>query len=31
MEQQAIDEFKGQLRGELIKPGDAHYDEARKV
>src|SRR3954468_13078782 len=31
MEQQAIDEFKGQLRGELIQPGDAHYDEARKV
>jgi hypothetical protein len=31
MQQQAIHEFRGQLRGELIEPGDAHYDDARKV
>src|SRR3954452_16986649 len=31
MQQQAITEFKGQLRGELIEPTDARYDEARKV
>ena len=31
LEQQAINEFKTQLRGELIQPGDAAYDEAREV
>src|SRR3954465_9487257 len=31
MQQQAITEFKGQLRGELIEPTDARYDELRKV
>lgn len=29
--QQTIDEFRAQLRGELIQPGDSTYDEARKV
>ena len=29
--QESIDEFNTQLRGELIQPGDAAYDEARKV
>jgi FAD/FMN-containing dehydrogenase len=29
--QQVIDEFRAQLRGELIQPGDSIYDEARKV
>jgi len=31
MQQQAITEFKGQLRGELIEPNDTRYEEARKV
>ena len=31
MQQEAINEFRTQLRGELIEPTDAHYDEARKV
>jgi FAD/FMN-containing dehydrogenase len=31
MLEQAISEFKGQLRGELIEPADPRYDEARKV
>ena len=31
MQQQAIDEFKAQLRGELIEPTDPRYDELRKV
>jgi FAD binding domain/Berberine and berberine like len=31
MQQEAIAQFKGQLRGELIEPTDARYDEARKV
>ena len=29
--QKAIDDLRAQLRGELIQPEDAHYDEARKV
>ncbi len=31
LSQQAICEFRAQLRGELVQPDDAHYDEARKV
>ena len=31
MLQEAVTQFKGQLRGELIEPTDARYDEARKV
>ena len=31
MQQEAITEFKGQLRGELIEPHDTRYEEARKV
>ena len=31
MQQEAITQFKGQLRGELIEPTDARYEEARKV
>src|SRR3954452_3117873 len=31
MEQQVINDFKAQLRGELIDPADPRYDEARKV
>ena len=31
MQQEAVTQFKGQLRGELIEPTDARYDEARKV
>ena len=31
MQQEAVLEFKGQLRGELIQPTDAGYEEARKV
>jgi len=31
MQQQAVTEFKTQLRGELIEPTDARYDEERKV
>ena len=29
--EQAITEFRGQFRGAVIQPGDAAYDEARKV
>ena len=28
---QAVATLRTQLRGELIQPGDAHYDEARQV
>ena len=31
LSQQMISEFAAQLRGELIRPEDAQYDEARKV
>ena len=31
LDQQTISEFRALLRGELIQPDDAHYDEARKV
>src|SRR6266540_6926956 len=31
MQQEAITQFKGQLRGDLIEPTDARYEEARKV
>jgi hypothetical protein len=31
MQQEAVNQFKGQLRGELIEPTDARYEEARKV
>src|SRR5215472_1417001 len=31
MQEQALTEFKGQFRGELIEPADPRYDEARKV
>jgi FAD/FMN-containing dehydrogenase len=31
MQRQAVNAFKAQLRGELIEPGDAQYDEERKV
>jgi FAD binding domain/Berberine and berberine like len=31
MNPEAITQFKSQLRGELIEPTDARYDEARKV
>ena len=31
MEQEAVTQLKGQLRGELIEPTDPRYDEARKV
>ena len=31
MDQEAIAQFKGQLRGELIEPNDPRYDESRKV
>ena len=31
MDQEAIAQFKGQLRGELIEPTDPRYDESRKV
>src|SRR5438552_3940271 len=30
-QQDAITQFRGQLRGELIEPGDPQYAEARKV
>jgi FAD/FMN-containing dehydrogenase len=29
--QQAITEFRGQFRGVVLEPGDAQYDESRKV
>ena len=31
MNQEALTQFKSQLRGELIEPTDPRYDEARKV
>jgi FAD/FMN-containing dehydrogenase len=31
MQPEAITQFKGQLRGELIEPTDVRYEEARKV
>ena len=31
MQQEAITQFRAQLRGELIEPTDARYEEARKV
>src|SRR5437868_9475249 len=29
--QEAVTQFRGQLRGELIQPGDPGYENARKV
>ena len=29
--EQAVNTFHAQLRGELVQPSDAHYDEVRKV
>ena len=31
LDEQLVATFRGQLRGELIQPGDVPYDEARKV
>ncbi|MFA4934966.1 MAG: FAD-dependent oxidoreductase, partial [Candidatus Methanoperedens sp.] len=31
LEEAAVQEFKASLRGELIRPGDAGYDDARKI
>src|SRR6478672_11308128 len=31
LQQSTIDQFRGQLRGEVIEPSDARYEEARKV
>ena len=31
LEQVAVDEFRSSLRGELLRQGDAGYDDARKV
>ena len=31
LDQEAVDKFKAGIRGEVIQPGDASYDEARKV
>ena len=31
LQQESIAQFRGQLRGELIAPGDSGYEEARKV
>ena len=31
MHQEAVAQFRSQLRGELIEPADARYDDARKV
>ena len=31
MQQETVAEFKAQLRGDLIEPTDARYEEARKV
>jgi FAD/FMN-containing dehydrogenase len=31
LSEQAVTALRAQLRGELIQPSDAHYDEARKV
>ena len=31
LDEQAVAALRGQLRGELVEPGDAQYDEVRKV
>ena len=31
LDQEAVDKFKAGIRGEVIQPGDASYEEARKV
>src|ERR1700709_689863 len=31
MQQEVVNQFKDQLRGELIEPTDARYEEARQV
>jgi hypothetical protein len=31
MQQEAVNQFRNQLRGKLIEPADPNYDEARKV
>ena len=31
IQQEAIDQFRARLRGELIEPTDAAYEDARKV
>jgi len=31
MDQQDVTQFKGQLRGDVIEPTDAHYEDVRKV
>jgi len=31
LDKQVVSDFKGSLRGELIQPGDAGYDEARQL
>ena len=31
LEDSVVDEFGARLRGELLRPGDAGYEEARKV
>ncbi len=31
MQQEAVTQFKGQLRGELIEPTDTRYEKVRQV
>src|SRR3989442_4508041 len=31
VDQSAIEKFKASLRGELLRPGDSGYDDARKI
>ena len=31
LDEQAVNAFSTQLHGELIQPGDEHYEDARKV
>ena len=31
IDDEIIEKFKGSLRGELIQPNDASYDDARKI
>lgn len=31
LEEAAIDEFKASLQGPLLRPGEAGYDDARKI
>jgi hypothetical protein len=31
IDEETVQKFKASLRGELIRPGDAGYDDARKV